>query len=378
MQNVCLYLFNHWKHESKAYPSFRRHPNQVVSRARHDDGTSNFKWHVNRCTAVLEAEVAGQLTMSMFAAGSTYSEPKLRLLIVEWCARNSCPMIIVEDEAFVKILRMLNANVAIPGRKAVARDIKAVYKISKDFVIDHLSKQRSLKHKILNGWSAPNVISILGALISFLKDDDDIYTIVLDCYRYVVLIYINSCLLTDLSRLTKSHTGEYLAEKVTESLKEYGLDTSILSMTMDNASNNDTLLRELPHLLPLDATVGRHYQIRCFGHIINLCVKAFLSLFDSSKKALKADGDAQLDEGRESDDDEGSDDEDILEDKEVEEDQEAERDAGDWEEIEKLSSKLLEVSMLGVEDKVTGRCTMKKVRTGTCRVWPVLIVLSAL
>ncbi|KAE9397093.1 hypothetical protein BT96DRAFT_761073, partial [Gymnopus androsaceus JB14] len=65
-------------------------------------------------------------------------------------------------------------------------------------------------------------------------------------------------------RLTKSHTGEYLAEKVAESLKEYGLDTSILSMTMDNASNNDALLRELTHLLPSDATVGSHYQIRCF------------------------------------------------------------------------------------------------------------------
>ncbi|KAE9397092.1 hypothetical protein BT96DRAFT_762432, partial [Gymnopus androsaceus JB14] len=121
-----------------------------------------------------------QLTMSMFTAGSTYSEPKLRLLIVEWCACNSRPMIIVEDEAFVKILRMLNANVAIPDRKAVARDIKAVYKISKDFMIDYLSKQRGLKHEILDGWSAPSVISILGALIPFLKDDDEIYTIVLD------------------------------------------------------------------------------------------------------------------------------------------------------------------------------------------------------
>jgi len=157
-----------------------------VSRARHDDGTSNFIRHVDRCTAVPEAEATGQLTIPMFAGGSTYSEAKLRLLIVEWCARNSRPMIIVEDEPFMNILRMLNANVAIPGRKAVSRDIKAVYKIAKEFVIEFLSKQRGLKHEILDGWSAPNVISILGALISFLKDDDEIYTIVLDCYRYVV------------------------------------------------------------------------------------------------------------------------------------------------------------------------------------------------
>jgi len=185
------------------------------------------------------------------------------------------------------------------------------------------------------------------------------------------------CLPIFLFRLTKSHTGEYLAEKVAESLKEYGLDLSILSITMDNASNNDGLLRELPHLLPSAATVGTHYQIRCFGHIINLCVKAFLSLFDSSKKALKADGDAQPDEGRDTDDEEDSDDEDIAEDQEVDEDQEAERDAGDWEEIEKLSSELLEVSMLGVEDKIAGRRTMKKVRTFACCVCPFSLDFSS-
>ncbi|KAE9395054.1 hypothetical protein BT96DRAFT_767500, partial [Gymnopus androsaceus JB14] len=60
------------------------------------------------------------------------------------------------------------------------------------------------------------------------------------------------------------HTGEYLAEKVAECLKDYGLATTILSMAMDNASNNNTLLRELPHLLPSDANVGTHYQIHCF------------------------------------------------------------------------------------------------------------------
>lgn len=40
-----------------------RHPNQSVSRARHDDSTSNLKRHITRCASVPEAEAAGQLTM---------------------------------------------------------------------------------------------------------------------------------------------------------------------------------------------------------------------------------------------------------------------------------------------------------------------------
>lgn len=68
---------------------------------------------------------------------------------------------------------------------------------------------------------------------------------------------------------------------------------SVLGMTLENASNNasnnDHMLKELPHLLPATATVGMDYQIHCFGHILNLCVKAFLVLFDTSKKACEAE-----------------------------------------------------------------------------------------
>ncbi|KAE9398762.1 hypothetical protein BT96DRAFT_737451, partial [Gymnopus androsaceus JB14] len=65
-------------------------------------------------------------------------------------------------------------------------------------------------------------------------------------------------------RLMKLHTGEYLAERVPQSLKDYGLTLLVLGMTLDNASNNDALLKELPHLLPSKASVGTLYQIHCF------------------------------------------------------------------------------------------------------------------
>lgn len=60
-------------------------------------------------------------------------------------------------------------------------------------------------------------------------------------------------------------------------------------MTLDNASNNNTMLKEFPLIVPEAPTIGMDYQIRCFGHILNLAVKAFLSLFDLSAKAVKAD-----------------------------------------------------------------------------------------
>lgn len=164
-------------------------------------------------------------------------------------------------------------------------------------------------------------------------------------------------------RLTKAHTGEYLAEMTADCHIEYGLTTSVLSIALDNATNNDKMLTELPLLLPESATVGTDYHIRCFGHIINLSVKAFLALFDSSPKALKADDTEDKVPGAEETDPEESDEDDAPDEdaEDFEEDEDAERDAGDWDEIAELSKSLSEVSELEAEDKVVGRTTMKKV-----------------
>ncbi|KAJ3816315.1 hypothetical protein F5880DRAFT_1619480 [Lentinula raphanica] len=107
-------------------------PQQYVTRARHDDSTSNLKRHVDTCAAIEEAEAAGQLTIPMFAGGSAYSEPQLRLLLVQWCAVNARPMLIVEDEAFLKMMKMMHAHVAVPSAVTLARDIQRVILFSMD------------------------------------------------------------------------------------------------------------------------------------------------------------------------------------------------------------------------------------------------------
>lgn len=137
---------------------------------------------------------------------------------------------------------------------------------------------------------------------------------------------------------------------------------------MDNASNNDTLLATLPKIMPSTATVGVRFQIRCFGHIVNLSCKAFLSLFATSPKALTAssrrrkalaaeDGeweDIDDDEEDEEHCDQGDDDDRIP-------DEDAERDAGDVDEIEDLAAKISLVTNLTEYEHNEGRTTLFKV-----------------
>ncbi|KAI4294054.1 hypothetical protein K525DRAFT_180155, partial [Schizophyllum commune Loenen D] len=51
----------------------------------------------------------------------------------------------------------------------------------------------------------------------------------------------------------------------------------ILSITANNATNNDSLVAELAALL---GDFDKHNRVHCFLHIVNLVLRAFLSPFD--------------------------------------------------------------------------------------------------
>jgi hypothetical protein len=68
------------------------------------------------------------------------------------------------------------------------------------------------------------------------------------------------------------------------------VDEQILSITCDNASNNDTMIAELANLL--NNFPGPANQTRCFTHILNLVVKSVIRQFNLPKSK----GDKILDE----------------------------------------------------------------------------------
>jgi hypothetical protein len=56
------------------------------------------------------------------------------------------------------------------------------------------------------------------------------------------------------------------------------VEIKILSITCDNASNNDTMITELADLI--NDFPGPANQTRCFTHVLNLVVKSILRQFD--------------------------------------------------------------------------------------------------
>lgn len=65
------------------------------------------------------------------------------------------------------------------------------------------------------------------------------------------------------------HTGRYLARELEALLTSFGIQKKILSITCDNASNNDTMIQAIN----LEGFRGVESRVRCFPHILNLSVK---------------------------------------------------------------------------------------------------------
>lgn len=79
-------------------------------------------------------------------------------------------------------------------------------------------------------------------------------------------------------RLQGPHSGANQADLIWKILEAYQLTEKLGYFTMDNASNNDTTLAKIQRLSHIKGIKfnASDRQVRCFGHIINLVVKAFL------------------------------------------------------------------------------------------------------
>lgn len=81
------------------------------------------------------------------------------------------------------------------------------------------------------------------------------------------------------------YTSANLAEKLLSLLKELGVDKKMFTITLDNVSNNEAMMKILKKhplfRLGLVANWG-YFHIKCGAHILNLIVHEGLKVIDSS------------------------------------------------------------------------------------------------
>jgi hypothetical protein len=71
------------------------------------------------------------------------------------------------------------------------------------------------------------------------------------------------------------HTTEIIAEVLHEVLLDWWIEKKVSTVTLDNCSTNDNVMKELKDKMPLPDLMlkGKLMHMRCAAHIINLIVK---------------------------------------------------------------------------------------------------------
>jgi hypothetical protein len=119
-----------------------------------------------------------------------------------------------------------------------------------------LANSRSKINLSFDAWSSPNHRSLLGVVAHWIDEKRTLKTALLAL------------------RPLKGHTGNDMAEALIPVVKLFGIGDKLGAFQMDNATSNDTAMNALAARIP--GINPKESRLRCFGHIVNLVVKALL------------------------------------------------------------------------------------------------------
>nr|KYP74105.1 Putative AC transposase [Cajanus cajan] len=92
------------------------------------------------------------------------------------------------------------------------------------------------------------------------------------------------------SKLDPPHGGHEMAKKIFEILLDWGIDRKVFSITLDNASANDTMVNFMKTQFNLQNSLicnGSYFHVRCSAHILNLIVQEGLGVASGALKKIR-------------------------------------------------------------------------------------------
>ncbi|KAF4332994.1 ribonuclease H [Fusarium beomiforme] len=205
-------------------------------------------------------------------SGDSIDPDQLEVLYVRFITACSLPFRLVECPESRALLAYVNNDVDtwLPDTHETLRKwIMRQYEDQKEKVKQRIQLAKSRIHISCDLWTSPNFLAILGVVGHYVTEDGQLE------HHILALKDIDS-----------EHDGSHLAAAILEVVDEWGFASKLGYFVMDNAGNNDTMMRSLSlgllrrYDIQYDPKVHR---LRCQVHIINLAAKAFLFVTDNEK-----------------------------------------------------------------------------------------------
>ncbi|KJZ74134.1 hypothetical protein HIM_05666 [Hirsutella minnesotensis 3608] len=205
-------------------------------------------------------------------SGDSIDPDQLEVLYVRFITACSLPFRLVECPELRALLAYLNTDIDtwLPDtHETIKKWIMRQYEGQKEKVKQRIQSAKSRIHMSCDLWTSPNSLAILGVVAHYVSEDSQL--------EHHVLA---------LKDIDGEHDGSHLAAAILEVVDDWGFASKLGYFVMDNASNNDTMMRYLSLSLLRRFDIkydAKSHRVRCQGHIINLAAKAFLFVTDNEK-----------------------------------------------------------------------------------------------
>ncbi|CEJ92863.1 Putative Transposase-like protein [[Torrubiella] hemipterigena] len=213
--------------------------------------------------------------------GDSIEPDQLEVLYVRFVTACSLPFRLVECPEFRALLAYINSDIDtwLPNtHQTIKRWILRQYEDQKEKVKQRIQSAKSRIHISCDLWTSPNSLAILGVVAHYVTEDCQLE------HHTLALKDIDG-----------DHDGSHLAVAIMDVIDDWGFASKLGYFVMDNAGNNDTMIKCLSLALLRQYDIRYDpiaHRLRCQGHIINLAAKSFL--FVTDKEKIERDDSAAL------------------------------------------------------------------------------------
>ncbi|CAB81093.1 AT4g05510 [Arabidopsis thaliana] len=226
-------------------------------------GTSNLIRHHRKCSMGLDV---GRKTTKI--DHKVVREKFSRVII-----RHDLPFLCVEYEELRDFISYMNPDYKCYTRNTAAADVVKTWEKEKQILKSELER-------------IPSRICLTSDCWTSLGGDG---YIVLTAH-YVDTRWILNSKILSFSDMLPPHTGDALASKIHECLKEWGIEKKVFTLTLDNATANNSMQEVLIDRLKLDNNLmckGEFFHVRCCAHVLNRIVQNGLDVISDALSKIR-------------------------------------------------------------------------------------------
>jgi hypothetical protein len=200
----------------------------------------------------------------------TRAQLEEQLLKTITCLR--LPFKIVEDPTFQDLLNLVHSGpreLEIPSAKTLRRRLRDAVTTRQKLQLEELPNDAKVS-LALDCWTSPFQQAFMAITVYYIDKEWN--------YRELLLGF---------EPLHGAHTGANLNDVLVRLLSERQLLHRIFSVTTDNATNNETLIRTLQDALLASGAINSResiVRVPCMAHVIQLCLKQLLGHIRAAPK----------------------------------------------------------------------------------------------